>query len=733
MTWSVMPDPTPTRGLIASLTLFILTLLLFWPCVHHDYLSLDDPEYIADNIHVRTGLTPASIRWAFTTNRAANWHPVTWLSHMIDVELYGGKVWGHHLSSVLIHALNSGLLFVVLVALTRRAPLPVIRHPSSAPARLTEPQTLNPATSLWPAVFAAALFAVHPLRVESVAWIAERKDVLSGLFFMLTLLAYTRYVRAADSCRRSVVGCREERPEQETTARIHAGVGAKSDKPLRWYILTLLCFALGLMAKPMLVTLPFVLLLLDHWPLQRIFPATAPEDRARMEPAGSQVSGFSLKPFLEKIPFFALSFASCIVTLQVQSHSGATLSIEALPFGQRLANAAVSYTLYLQKTAWPHPLAVFYPYPRTLPLWHVFAALALLTAISVWIWRRRHTAPYLTIGWLWFIGMLVPVIGLVQVGGQAMADRYTYLPGIGLAIMAAWGWQELGSRSTIRSAVIRNRRGKGRNFTAIPRSAFPLPRSVWALLPAALLGLCVVLTQRYLRHWENNFTLYTHALNTTKDNWLAHHNLASAMADAGQTDAALSHFHACLRIRPRWALARANFGQLLAELGHDEEAAQQYAIALSADPDCLGALCNQGNLYRRQGRIDEAMRFYTRALQIDPASPEVHNNIANTLSEQGQIDDALGHYRTALRLRPHYAEAHNNIGVALGRQGRHPEAIRHYREAVRLDPAYLTAQLNLADALRAAGQLDEARQHYRTILNQQPDEPRARAALERLH
>ena len=568
---------------IVVLFLTITTVAVFWQVRNHEFVILDDDKYVTENSHVLAGLTWEGIIWAFTTTHANFWHPLTWVSHMLDCQFYGLDPGGHHLTNLLIHIANTMLLFLVLERMTG---------------------------AIWPSAFVAAMFALHPLHVESVAWVAERKDVLSTFFCVLTMGTYVRYV---------------ERPRVSR------------------YILVLILFALGLMAKPMLVTLPFVLLLLDYWPLSRFqFGKSSHDIREQAQESGrhnSQRSSF-FRLVLEKLPFFALAAVSCIIAFLAQEHGGALRALSLFPIEIRIANAVVSYASYIGKTIWPLHLAVFYPHPGTLPMWQIAGACLLLVCISVTVIRAAHRAPYLTIGWLWYLGTLVPVIGLVQVGDHAMADRYTYVPLIGLFIMIAWGSCNI---------------FKGWRYRKI----------VLAISTGILLCASVISTGFQLRHWQNSTTLFEHALDVTANNSMAHTNLGVVLAGRGKLDKAIAH----------------------------------YSEALGIKPDLLEARINMGAALAAQGKLDEAIAHYSNALLIKPDFAGAHYNLGNALSAQGKITAAIAHFQEALRIEPNDAEGHNNLGITLAKQGKTEEAITHFQEALRIEPDYTLARHNLEVAL----------------------------------
>jgi Tfp pilus assembly protein PilF len=558
--------------------LVLVTIGLYVPATGHSFVSYDDKEYVLDNTHVTSGLSLENARWAFRSGYAANWHPVTWLSHMLDCQLFGLNPWGHHLTNVLLHALNAGLVFALLQQMTG---------------------------AVWRSLFVAALFAVHPLRVESVAWVAERKDVLSGFFGLLSLIAYAGYAQST--------GIRSQE-SQSRGRRVFSAPG----RPALDYGLAVFLFALGLMSKPMLVTWPFVMLLLDYWPLQRF-------------------KGKSTWPLVaEKIPFFALAALACVTTFWVQQHEGAVNTVQNLPLGTRSGNALVSYCRYLEKLFWPADLAVFYPHPGHWSLAKVLLAGGVMLAVSVVVFEERRRFPFLLVGWLWFIGTLVPVIGLVQVGDQAMADRYTYLPSLGLLILAIWGAYEL---------------TRGWHYP------------VFALAGAgsAALVLCIVFTRQQLGHWEGTEALFRHALQVTENNYVAHVGLGIELVRKDHIDEAISQYQEGLRLKPDYALAHNNLG---------------YALL-------------------RKGQIEEAISHYHEALFLKPDYTLAHHNLGNALLMKGQIDEAISQYQAAILLKPDYADAHNDLGLALYRKGRPGEAMCQFQEALRLDPDHSAARKNL--------------------------------------
>jgi tetratricopeptide (TPR) repeat protein len=616
---------------LINLSLVLLTLAVFWQVRNHDFLNFDDNEYITENSQVQSGLNRDSIFWAFTTTHVANWHPLTWLSHMLDFQLFGLNPGGHHFTSVIIHIFNTLLLFLVLKQMTG---------------------------TLWRSAFVAALFALHPLHVESVAWISERKDVLSTFFWLLTMWAYGRYV---------------ERP----------GVSK--------YLLILLFLALGLMAKPMLVTLPFVLLLLDYWPLER-FSLEQPDVATQPYKFIEEKRSLSSRLLWEKAPFFVLVIASSFITFYAQQKGGAVIPVERLELPLRLANGLVSYVGYIFKMIWPQDLAAFYPHQGiNLHMWQVVGAGLLLLAVSIAVIRTARSRPYLLVGWLWYLGTLVPVIGVVQVGGQAMADRYTYVPLIGLFIMIAWSIPDL-------LAGWRYRR-------------LALSLATGVLIPALMLG-----SWLQVRYWQNDITLFQHNLEVTTRNHVAHNILGAGLTNQGEIEEAVTHLETALRLAPQYAEAWYNLGIALAHLGKLEEAADHYDKAVQIQPKFAKAHNNLGNTLVRLGKVEEAITHYTEALQLKPKWAEVHNNLGNAMVVQWKIEEATAHYAKAVELKPDYADAHNNLAVALTRQGRFEEATVHYLEALRLKPGSAETHNNFGVALFHMGKVEESIVQYKKAL-----------------
>ncbi len=551
-----MMDGSPaTKTRLIALGLLVLVLVTYARVGYHEFLDFDDVEYVYGNPQVRAGLTLDGVLWAFTTTHAANWHPLTWLSHMADVQMFRLEAGWHHWMNVLIHALNTALLFLVLKRMTG---------------------------AVWRSAFVAALFAVHPLHVESVAWVAERKDVLSTFFWLLTMAMYAGYVQRSGVWR---------------------------------YLGVALSFALGLLSKPMLVTLPFVLLLLDYWPLGRLASGD-PSDTAPAPIAWERIP----RLVLEKVPLLVLTAGSSIVTYLAQGSKAATASLESYPLGERVSNALISYVLYLVKTVWPTSLAVFYPHPSSIgahiPIWQPLAAgagLAELTLMALWYGRPR---PYVAVGWLWYLGTLAPVIGIVQVGSQAMADRYTYVPLIGIFTVVAWGIPDLLGRWRYRQPV--------------------LP----ALGTAVILGLSLVAWVQTAR-WRDNASLYTHAIAVTQKNWLAWNNLGNQQLNRRDVRQALASFQEALRIKPDYADAWYNAGVAFGHLQQYPRAIAAYQEALRLDPTNSDGWVNRGLAYQAIGEYSQAVASYESALRLKPGDAVALNNLVVAYVAQGNREKAL--------------------------------------------------------------------------------------------
>jgi len=640
--------------------LVLVTAAAYWPVFGNGFV-FDDVPYLVENPNLRDGFTADAVQWAFTSFRCANWHPVTWLSAMLDVSLFGLSPAGHHAVNLLFHLANTVLLLLLFRRITG---------------------------SLWKSAFVAGLFALHPLHVESVAWIAERKDVLSTLFWLLGIWAYVRYA---------------EKPS------------------VRRYVLVAAIFALGLMAKPMLVTLPIVLLLLDFWPLRRL------------SLGGSAKKGgpTPAKLILEKAPLLALSAASSLITYFAQQSIGAVVQLQKFPIGLRIENALVSYVAYVWKMIWPAGLAAYYPYPaHGIPAWQALGAALVLVGVSVFVFRQAKSRPYLAVGWLWYLIALMPVIGIVQVGEQSMADRYTYVPLIGIFLMIAWGVKANGrSTSAQASADKGGERASGRSRTtqspSLPVTQSPILSGI-AVVVLAALGVCTSLQARY---WQSDYTLFLRAVNVTSDNKLARNNLGIQLEAQGKPDEAIVQYQKALEIDPNYADARLDLGNALFSQGKVEEAVKEYSAILKADPENKKASIGVANALAKKGRGDVAASEYAKILESDPNNADAHYNLGLMLSKQGKLDEAAEHYRKALDINPNYAKAHNNLGTLLTQQNKPDEALPHYQEAIRIKPDYAEAHCNLGIVLAGQGNVPEAAQHFLAAVRIKPDYAEAHASL----
>ncbi len=598
-------------NILVCLFLSLITLAVYWQVTSHEFINLDDPIYVTENKHIQKGLTPENIVWAFnfTDKRDVYWHPLTWFSHMLDCQGYGLNPGMHHLSSLIFHMANGVLLFLVFKRMTG---------------------------SLWKSAFVAALFALHPINVDSVAWIAERKNVLSTFFWMLTLLSYAYYC---------------ERPR---TSR---------------YLLTFLAFVLGLLAKPMLITLPFVLLLLDYWPLGRLRSST-------------KISASLL--VLEKVPFLIISAISIYVSTSSLKGFNSWISFEQTPMSLRISNAFVSYVSYIGKMIWPQNLAVFYPYPHMIPIWKIACSGLFLIFVSLLVVLAAKKRSYLAVGWFWFLGTLVPVIGLAQAGlWPALADRWAYVPFIGLYIMIAWGATELLNR-------------------------WPKNRIVLAATAVMILSILTSATLIQLRYWTNSITLFEHALEVTTNNFVGHNNLAVAYAKQEDLTKVIHHHSETLKINPGFMKAHNDIGIALSKQNNIDEAIKHFALATELDPYYAEAFNNLGFSLTKKGRISDAITQLSEALRIDPNHVSARNNMGLALMGQGMTEKAMTHFSEAIRINPDYAGSYNNLGFALSKRGEMANAIAQFSKALQIDPEYADAHNNLGISLQSQGKIIEA-------------------------
>lgn len=621
--------------LLAGAVLVVLTLTAYWGLGSASFITIDDGGCVTDNPHVKKGVSWDNLKWAFSNNLLGNYIPLTQLSHMLDVEIWGMNAGGHHVTSLLIHILNSLLLLVLLERMTG---------------------------AVWRSAAVAALFAVHPLHVESVAWIAERKDVLSAFFWFMGLLAYAFYA------------------EKRSIAR---------------FLPVFFAFLLGLLSKAMIITFPFLLLLLDYWPLER-WPS---EGRGACGDSGKRND--SKRPalwnlVLEKWPLFALVPVFMVITVSAQKTVGATSSLVALPLGQRIANALVSYAGYLKKMFLPVDLAAYYPFrqgtvsvPPAVLCGILFAA---LTFAALWFGRKRR---YLATGWLWYVGTLLPVIGLVQVGGQAMADRYTYVPLVGVFMMAVWGTAEIAAGT-------------------------PFKRKVAAAGWVAVILTLAVLTRTQTGYWKDSFSVAGRALAVTTDNWFMRFHMGSALEEQGRKEEALSQYEEAVRISPSYSDAHLNLGNLLQEKGRYPEAVVHYETALKNSPYPARVLYNMGMALRKMNRLPDAIGKLEEAVRADPGLVEARTALGNALSDAGRYDEAIEQYGIYLKFDPGSALTLNNIGLAYAKSGRFREAADKFGEAAGIAPGFFDAHLNLGVALGRLERHGEARDAFRKALQIDP-------------
>jgi len=641
------------------LVLALVTLATFWPVLNHDFVRYDDDKYITENTHVKNGISLRSTYWAFTSPHFHNWHPLASLSQMLDCQLFGLKPFGHHLTSLLIHTLNVLLVFWVLKMLTG---------------------------TVGRSAFVAAVFALHPLQVESVAWLAERKNVLSTFFWMLTLAAYVRYAR-------------------------HPSV--------RRYLLLFGVFCLGLMAKPAVVALPFVLFLLDFWPLDRLQLAGSSrvEDLSGSGPVQASCRQVSLWRLIgEKIPLLVPAAFVGAITYIIQQSGGLVSRFQTVAPGHRVANAIISYVTYIEKMIWPSRLAVFYPHPGgSFSMARLVISASILVLISgciVYATRRRR---YLAVGWLWYLGILVPVIGLVQVGAQARADRYMYVSMIGLLIIVAWGLNDLVAKWRYRSVVL-------------------------ALLAIAMVSGAAVCTRLQLRHWQNSVTLFEYTLSVTRNNYVMHNNYANLLRDAGRPDEAIRHYLRCLELRDDSAEAHNNLGNALAAKGQMDQAIVHYRRAIelsekqklkSHPPSGLAeAHYNLANVLRMKGQLQQALEHYSEALKLRPDNIDTFQGLGLTLAAMKRFDEAIAQYNKMLELQPHNVIGHGLLGMALAGKGRDDEAIEQFKIVLSRRPDDVEMYCNLGLLLERQDRADEAITQYRTALQINPEYDKAKRLLQ---
>ena len=640
--------------------LALVTFAVFWPVTKSEFVNFDDTDFITANPQVQSGLNAKSIAWAFNlkTEVARNWHPITMLSHMLDVEIWKLNSGGHHFDNLLWHVANTLLLFLLLRKMTG---------------------------AIWRSAFVAALFALHPLHVESVAWMAERKDVLSTFFWLLTTWFYVRYAESS-----------KLKASEHSTFNIQ--------RPTFNYTLALVFFALGLMSKPMLVTLPFTLLLLDFWPLKRFSKIQNPKSKS--QPAAQLRAldfGLWTRLVVEKIPFFILSAILCAITFSIQKTGGAMLNMDNLSLGSRVSNALISYVRYLGKMVWPENLAGLYLRIGGWPMNLVVLAAIFLIAVSIAAFVLACKRPYFFVGWFWFFGTLAPVIGVVQVGMQAMADRYTYVPLIGIFIALAWGACDLAA-------------------------AWKLPKISLRIAGAGALAACAIMTSLTLPHWKNSEALFTRMITATDKNYMAHYNLANFYWRGKNFDKAIENYEAALRDLPNYANAHNNLAGVFLDLHRYDEAIAHYkeAARINAEPIHF---FNLANAYLDAGRHAEAIASYHEALRVDPNYSSARTNLAvaelhfaNALSGEGKLDEASAHYSEAQRAGANPAECYNGMGIGYAMQNKFAEAAAQFEKTLQLNPDDGAAHSNLANALAAQNKFVEAGPHYLAALKINPQD-----------
>ena len=577
------------QKLIIYVVLATVTLAVYWQVSQFDFITLDDHIYVTLNRHIQSGITLDGFRWAFVTTYAEFWHPLTWLSLMFDYHVHGLNAGGYHLTNLILHILSTLLLFWLFNRMTG---------------------------AIWKSAFVAALFAFHPLHVESVAWVSERKDVLSGFFCMLTLCLYVYY----------------------------------TEKPaIKRYLLVLFSFAGALMSKPIVVTLPFVLLLLDYWPLKRF---------------ESKKGNLILFQFREKMPFFVFSAVFSIITFYAKP----SVPVKRFPLSFRLANAPVSFVTYLEKTFWPLDLAVFYPFPFQIQIWKVvFASLLILIISTAVIVAVKHL-PYLFVGWLWYAIILLPVIGIIQVGNHAMADRYTYLPSVGIAVMLAWGMPLLFPREDIRKKFL-----------------FPAGISFLAIM--------ALLAWQQCGYWKNSFKLFSHALSVTKNNYLAHNSIASALSNEGKNKEAIYHYNHSISIEPNYILTYINKGVIYTKLGQYQLAIENFNEAIRRNPDNAEAYYKRGLTYDKLGQYQRAIEDYNKAIRLKPDNDDVYIDRGIIYTKLGQYQLAIENFNEAISRNPSYVEVYHKRGYAHAKFGQYQQAIEDYNKAIRLNPNYADAYI----------------------------------------
>ncbi len=622
--------------ILLSVLLIAAVLMTFLPATRNGFVNYDDPDYVTKNVRVQRGLSWENLSWALRSDYASNWHPVTWVSHMLDCAVFGQNAAGHHATSVFLHAITTAFLFLLFWKMT------------GATGR---------------SFVLAALFGLHPLRVESVAWICERKDVLAAFFGVLTLWFYVLWVER---------------------------VGGGTWKRAIYYGTAIFCFALGLMSKSMLISLPFVMLLLDYWPLLRW--------------RFSNQNANTWRLVTEKLPFFLLAAAAGTITLIVQKNAGAVKTMASYPVIARWENAAISYCRYLGKLFYPVDLAAFYPHPVYWPLVSVIFAVCLLLGISFLALRSRDTHPYFLVGWLWFLGTAVPVIGLVQVGAQSMADRYTYIPSVGAIIVLVWGVYDLAKDHLWLKGVL-------------------------PLATIFILGASAILTRKQIGYWHDSESLFRHVIAATGRNPVAHMNLGVALLDEDRSTEGLRELKTAVDLAPHYAEAHLTFATALEKTGQYDAAIAELDEVIRLNPKSAKAYFEAGVVLDKTGHPAEAAHFFEEAIKCDPKSAEAHRNLGVELEKIAQTERAIAEYSEALRLDPDYVEAHQSLGALFFNAGRIEEARSHFARAIELKPDSAVAHNDMGGALFVLGRVDDAVAQYKEALRLKPDFTEARTNL----
>jgi tetratricopeptide (TPR) repeat protein len=606
------------QKLIVYLALTVITFTVFWQVNLYDFTNFDDPLYVTENSHIQSGISLIGIRWAFSTTYADSlWHPLIWLSFMLDNQLVGLNAGGYHITNLILHIFSTLLLFWLFNRMTG---------------------------AIWRSAFVAVLFAVHPLHVESVAWIAERKDVVSAFFWMLTLCLYVYYT---------------EKPD------------------IKRYLPVVFCFVLALMSKPIVVTLPVILILLDYWPLKRF------EFRE---------GNFVLWQLKEKIPLFILSAVFSAITIYTQYIP----SIKHFPFGLRIANASVSFITYLEKTLWPRDLAVFYPYPAQIPIWQVLGATLLILVISVLVIAAAKRLPYLFVGWLWYAITLLPVIGIVQSGEQAMANRYHYLPSIGIAVILAWGIELFFTHQNLRKII---------------------------LFPAGVFFIAILsfITWQQCGHWQNSIKLWNYNLQITKNNYLAHNNLGIALSDEGKNEEAMNHFIEAIRLKPDFFFAYNNRGSVYVKLGRYQLAIKDFNQAIRLNPNFADAYYNLGIIYIELGLHQNALDYFSKAIRLRPDDSSYYSDRGIAYANLGRYRLAIEDYNHAIRLKPTDADFYYIRGAAYQNLCRYQSAVDDFNEAIRLKPNNAGFFYNRGITYFSLGRYQSAVDDFNEAIRLKPD------------